>query len=67
MEAKQHNVTPIMELMNDFYSPGQIARTIDDVMFYYAVKRLEEGNVCSEDAMTVAILKDLRDALNKCQ
>ena len=65
MEAKQHNVTPIMELINDFYTPNLIAKTLDDVLFYYAVKRLEEGNVYRGDAETVNLLKDLRDAFLK--
>ena len=65
MEAKEHNVTPIMELMNDFYTPELIAKMLDDVLFYYAVKRLEEGNVYRGDAETVNLLKDLRDAFSK--
>ena len=65
MEAKEHNVTPIMELINDFYTPNLIAKTLDDVLFYYAVKRLEEGNVYRGDAETVNLLKDLRDAFLK--
>ena len=65
MEAKEHNVTPIMELINDFYTPNLIAKTLDDVLFYYAVKRLEEGNVYRGDAETMNLLKDLRDAFLK--
>ena len=65
MEAKEHNVTPIMELINDFYTPNLIAKTLDDVLFYYAVKRLEEGNVYRGDAEIVNLLKDLRDAFFK--
>ena len=65
MEAKEHNVTPIMELINDFYTPNLIAKTLDDVLFYYAVKRLEEGNVYRGDAETVNLLKELRDAFLK--
>ena len=65
MEAKEHNVTPIMELINDFYTPNLIAKTLDDVLFYYAVKRLEEGSVYRGDAETVNLLKDLRDAFLK--
>ena len=65
MEAKEHNVTPIMELINDFYTPNLIAKKLDDVLFYYAVKRLEEGSVYIGDAETVNLLKDLRDAFLK--
>ena len=63
--AKEHNAAPILELMNEWYSPEEIAKTLDDVLFYYAVKRLEEGNVYKGDAETVNILKDLRDAFRK--
>ena len=63
--AKEHNTAPILELMNEWYSPEEIAKTLDDVLFYYAVKRLEEGNVYKGDAETVNILKDLRDAFRK--
>lgn len=62
---KEHNTAPIVELMNEWYSPEEIAKTLDDVLFYYAVKRLEEGNVYKGDAETVNILKDLRDAFRK--
>lgn len=63
--AKEHSAAPILELMNEWYSPEEIAKTLDDVLFYYAVKRLEEGNVYKGDAETVNILKDLRDAFRK--
>ena len=63
--AKEHNTAPNLELMNEWYSPEEIAKTLDDVLFYYAVKRLEEGNVYKGDAETVNILKDLRDAFRK--
>lgn len=64
MEA-QHNTQPLVELMNEWYSPKLIAKTLDDVLFYFAVKRLEEGNVFKGDAETVSLLKDLRDAFRK--
>ena len=54
-----------MELINDFYTPKLIAKTLDDVLFYYAVKRLEEGNVYRGDAEIVNLLKDIRDAFLK--
>ena len=63
--AKEHNAAPILELMNEWYSPEIIAKAIDDVLFYYAVKRLEEGNVYKGDAEIVNLLKDLRDAFSK--
>lgn len=63
--AKEHNMTPIVELMNEWYSPELIAKTLDDVLFYFVVKRLEEGNVCKDDAESVTLLKDLRDAFRK--
>lgn len=63
--AKEHNTAPILELMNEWYSPEEIAKTLDDVLFYYAVKRLEEGNVYKGDAEIVNLLKDLRDAFSK--
>lgn len=62
---KEHNTAPILELMNEWYSPEEIAKTLDDVLFYYAVKRLEEGNVYKGDAEIVNLLKDLRDAFSK--
>lgn len=63
--AAQYNTSPILELMNEWYSPEEIAKTLDDVLFYYAVKRLEEGNVYKGDAEIVNLLKDLRDAFSK--
>lgn len=63
--AKEHNTQPLVELMNEWYSPKLIAKTLDDVLFYFAVKRLEEGNVFKGDAETVSLLKDLRDAFRK--
>lgn len=63
--AKEHNTAPILELMSKWYSPEEIAKTLDDVLFYYAVKRLEEGNVYKGDAEIVNLLKDLRDAFSK--
>ena len=63
--AKEHSAAPILELMNEWYSPEEIAKTLDDVLFYYAVKRLEEGNVYKPDAEIVSVLKDLRDAFRE--
>lgn len=63
--AKEHNAAPIVELMNEWYSPEEIAKTLDEVLFYFVVKRLEEGCVGKPDAEIVSVLKDLRDAFRE--
>lgn len=64
MEAP-YNTQPLVELMNEWYSPKELADTLDDVLFYYCMKRLEEGCTCREDAAVVSLLKELRDAFRK--
>lgn len=65
MEAKQHDMTPFVELMSQWYSPELISKTLDDVIFFFVVKRMEEGNAYKCDAEQVTLLKDLRDAFRK--
>ena len=63
--AKEHNLAPIMELMNEWYTPEEIAKVLDDVLFFFVLKRLEEGNIFKGDADSVTLLKMLRDAFMK--
>lgn len=65
MQQQVYNINPIIELMNEWYSSEELAHTLDEVLFFYSIKKMEEGCTCQEDVNVITQLKSLRDALSK--
>ena len=65
MAHREYNVTPIAELMSVWCKPEEISRALDELMFFYATARMEEGNTGREDAKLMFVIKELRDAFSK--
>lgn len=65
MPKRVYNINPIIELMNEWYSSEELAHTLDEVLFFYTTKRMEEGSTCQEDVNVITQLKGLRDAFSK--
>lgn len=65
MPQRVYNINPIIELMNEWYSSEEPAHTLDEVLFFYTTKRMEEGCTCQEDVNVITQLKGLRDAFSK--
>lgn len=65
METKVYNTDAISNMMKEWYTPFEIAEILDEMMFFYATNRMNEGGTCSEDGKVLHALKMLRDAFRK--
>ena len=65
MQPKVYNIEPLCRVFDEWYSPEEMHQMIDEVMFYYATTRMNEGTTGADDAKTLHILKMLRDAIRQ--
>lgn len=65
MGTKVYNTMPIQKLMEEWYTPEEITRTIDDVLFYYSITKMEEGNISKRDIDIVTILRSLKKSFEQ--